>query len=210
MLDEDLKLKLADITKIFEKKIELVVIKGSNLEETRDIIEMIEDIASTSDKIFVRICEKDDFYIQNKGINLEKLPAVVIFDEEGKFSRIKYTAVPTGQELNSFILAMYNVASPGQKLSEDIKESIKKIDKKLELKIGISLDCHRCAETVQSCQRVVVENENISVEVIDVFSHKDFKIKYDLVNVPAIIVNDNKMFFGQLSIEEVIDILKTL
>ena len=210
MLDDELKSKLADITKIFEKKIELVVIKGEKSEETQDMIEMVQDIASTSEKISVKIFEKESLELKDKGINLEKLPAVVILDENGEFSRIKYTAVPTGQELNSFILAMYNVAGPGQKINESIIERIKKIDKKLDLKIGISLDCHRCAETVQSCQRIVVENKNISLEAIDVFSHKDFKIKYDLVNVPAIIINDSKMFFGQLSIEEVVDILETL
>lgn len=210
MLDDELKNKLADITKIFEKNIELVVIKGEDLEETQDMIEMIQDIASTSEKVSVKIFEKENLEIKNKGINLEKLPAVAIFDENREFSRIKYTAVPTGQELNSFILAMYNVAGPGQKINENIVERIKKIDKKLDLKIGISLDCHRCAETVQACQRIVVENKNISMEAIDVFSHKDFKIKYDLVNVPAIIINDSKMFFGQLSVEEVVDILESL
>lgn len=210
MLDDELKSKLADITKIFEKKIELVVIQGEDLEETQDMIEMVQDISSTSEKISVKIYKKDDLDIQNKGINLEKLPAVVVFNEKGEFSRIKYTAVPTGQELNSFILAMYNVAGPGQKLNENTRERIKKINKKLDLKIGISLDCHRCAETVQSCQRIVAENENISMEAIDVFSHKDFKTKYDLVNVPAIIVNDSKMFFGQLSVEEVVEILENL
>ena len=115
MLDDELKSKLADITKIFEKKIELVVIKGEESEETEDMIEMVQDIASTSEKIFVKIFEKESLELKDKGINLEKLPAVVILDENGEFSRIKYTAVPTGQELNSFILAMYNVAGPGQK-----------------------------------------------------------------------------------------------
>ena len=134
MLDDELKSKLADITKIFEKKIELVVIKGEESEETQDMIEMVQDIASTSEKIFVKIFEKESLELKDKGINLEKLPAVVILDENGEFSRIKYIAVPTGQELNSFILAMYNVAGPGQKINESIIERIKKIDKKLDLK----------------------------------------------------------------------------
>lgn len=210
MLDENLKIKLADITKIFQEKIELVIIKGKDKEETKNIIEICEDITSTSEKIDIKIYEKNDEKIQKKEIDFEKLPAVLIFDKDKNFSRIKYTAVPTGQELNSFILAMYNVAGPGQKIDENILERVKKINKKINIKIGISLDCHRCAETVQSCQRVVVENKNLNLEVIDVFSHKDFKEKYDIINVPALVINNEKLFFGQLSIEEVVEILESI
>lgn len=207
-LDEELINKLKEITKIFENNIELAVIKGENQEETEDIIQMSTEIASTSEKIFVKVYKKDDEEILTKGIDLNKLPAIVILNKDGEYSRIKYTTVPTGHELNSFILAMYNVAGPGQKVKDEILEKIKKIDKKLNIKLGIALDCTRCPDTVQSSQRIVVENKNIDVEIINVFSHKEFKLKYDIINVPAMVINDKKIYFGQLSLEEVLDILE--
>ena len=38
----------------------------------------------TSEKIFVKIFEKESLELKDKGINLEKLPAVVILDENGR------------------------------------------------------------------------------------------------------------------------------
>lgn len=210
MLDENLKEQLREVTKVFQNKIELAVIKGEDLEETSDIIQMAKEIGSTNDKIQVKIYEKTDIELAQKGIDLEKLPAIAILNDKGEFSRIKYTTVPTGHELNSFILAMYNVSGPGQKISDSLIERISKIDKKLNIKIGISLNCTRCPETVQSTQRIAVENPNVEVEVIDVFAHKDFKKKYDILSVPAMVINDKDLRFGKLSIEEVVDILEKI
>ncbi len=102
-LDENLVNKLKEVTKLFETNIELAIIKGENQEETEDIIQMSTEIAETSEKISVRIYEKDDKEILDKGIDLTKLPAVVILNENREFSRIKYTTVPIRHELNSFI-----------------------------------------------------------------------------------------------------------
>lgn len=210
MLDENLKEQLREVTKVFQNKIELAVIKGEDLEETSDIIQMAQEIGSTNDKIQVKIYEKTDVQLKEKGIDLEKLPAIAILNDKGEFSRIKYTTVPTGHELNSFILAMYNVSGPGQKINDSLVERISKINKKLNIKIGISLNCTRCPETVQATQRIAVENPNIEVEIIDVFSHKDFKKKYDILSVPAMVINDKDLRFGKLSIEEVTDILEKI
>lgn len=207
-LDENLVNKLKEITKLFETNIELAIIKGENQEETEDIIQMSTEIAATSEKISVSVYEKDNVEILDKGIDLTKLPAVVILNENKEFSRIKYTAVPTGHELSSFILAMYNVSGPGQKLTDEILGRIKKLNKKINIKLGVVLNCTRCPDTVQSSQRIAVENKNIDVEIIDVFSHKDFKTKYDIINVPAMVINNSKLYFGQLSIEEVLEILE--
>ena len=53
-----------------------------------------------------------------------------------------------------------------------------------------------------------LENKNVNVEIIDVFTFPDFKEKYDIMSVPAMIINDKDIFFGQKNIDEVIEILK--
>ncbi len=46
---------------------------------------------------------------------------------------------------------MYNIAGPGQKISDDTMK-ISKIFLTCKLKIGISLSCTKCPETVQAAQ----------------------------------------------------------
>ena len=206
-LDSSLKEQLGQITERFENNIELVVFKDSAVEKSVEMEAMIKEIASVSDKIEFSVYEKGEKPELEQKINAERFPTIAIFDKDKNFSGIKFSALPSGHELNSFILAMYNVAGPGQKLSEETLEKIAKINKPINIKIGVTLSCNNCPETVQSVQRIAVENKNVQVEVIDVMTFRDFKDKHDIMSVPAMVVNDKGIYFGRKSIDEVLGIL---
>lgn len=206
-LDKNLKEQLAEIASRFENSIELVVVKDSSVEKSLEIENAVKDIASVSDKIKFSSYEKGENAELEANIGAERFPTIAILDKDGKFSGIKYSAVPGGHELNSFILAMYNVAGPGQKLSDETLSKIAGIGKPVNIKIGISLSCTKCPDTVQSVQRIAALNKNVKVEVVDVLTFKDFKDKHDIMSVPAMVVNDRGIFFGRKSIDEVLNIL---
>ena len=48
-------------------------------------------------------------------VKVERTPTIAVLDKDGNFSGLKYSSLPSGHELNSFILGLYNVAGPGQK-----------------------------------------------------------------------------------------------
>lgn len=205
-LDSNLKEQLSEVTKVFEKPIELVVIKNGD-SKSQEMENAVREISSTSDKLkFSSYNLGENSELENK-IKIERAPVIAILDSEGNFSGIKYATIPGGHELNSFILAMYNVAGPGQKLEEETLRKIFNLKEKLNIKIGISLNCTKCPETVQAAQRVAVENSNIDLEVIDVFTFKEFKEKYDIMSVPAMIINNENIYFGSKNINEVLEII---
>lgn len=208
LLDSNLKEQLKDIVSKFENNIELVVIKDSSVEKSSMIENMVKEISSVSNKLKFISFEKGENSELEKKIKANRFPIIAILDKNGNFSGIKFSSLPSGHELNSFILAMYNIAGPGQKISEDTMKNIKNISSPVNIKIGISLSCTKCPETVQAAQKIAVENKNVNVEIIDVFTFPDFKEKYDIMSVPAMIINDKDIFFGQKNIDEVIEILK--
>lgn len=204
-LDSNLKAQLSEIAKRFEKTIELVVIKNNN-QFSIDLENSIKEISSVSEKIKFSSYNLGENPTLEEKILLKYTPTVAILDAEGAFSGIKYSTIPGGHELNSFILAMYNVAGPGQTLSEEVLNKIFNIRTPTDIKIGISLSCTKCPDTVQAAQRIAIENSNIQVEIIDVFNFKEFKNSYDIMSVPALVVKD-KVYFGSKNIEEVLNIL---
>lgn len=206
-LDSHLREQLSEVVKRFENPIELVVITNKENPKSSEMKNMIEEIASVSDKLKFSTYEAGENKELEDRVGATRFPVITILDSEGNFSGIRYATLPTGHELNSFILAMYNIAGPGQQLSEDILEKIFSIKKSIDIKIGISLNCTKCPESVQSAQRLAVENSNIQVEVIDVFTFKDFKEKYDIMSVPAMVINNENIYFGSKNISEVLEII---
>ena len=63
-------------------------------------------------------------YAKNNADKKEK-PYLAICDENGS-NGIRYYSVPGGHEFNSFIIALYNTAGPGQKLGGQLTKRIKR------------------------------------------------------------------------------------
>ncbi len=79
-----------------------------------------------------------------KKIDAERFPTIAFFDQDNNFKGVKFSTLPGGHELNSFILALYNIAGTGQKISEESKKRIDSISTPHKIKIGVTLSCSRC------------------------------------------------------------------
>lgn len=206
-LDSSLKGQLKEIAERFENSIELAVIKDSAVEKSFEIETMVKEIASVSDKIKFSSYERGENTELESKVHAVRFPTIAILDKNGNFSGIKFSALPSGHELNSFILAMYNVAGPGQKLSDETMIKISEIKEPVNVKIGVTLSCNNCPETVQAMQKIAVENKNVQVEIIDVLTFAEFRNKHEIMSVPAVVINDKDIYFGRKNIDEVLGIL---
>ena len=207
-LDDELKQQLSAVVERFENPVEIVVFKNPNVDESVAIENAVKDIAAIApEKLkFVSYNEGENKELEAK-VKLTRTPSIAVLDKDGNFSGLKYSSLPSGHELNSFILGLYNVAGPGQKVAPESLEKIAKIDKPINIKIGISLSCTKCPKTVQATQRIATLNKNIEMEMINIFTFQDFKNRYDIMSVPAIIVDDQHVYFGEKTVEDMLEII---
>ena len=207
-LDDELKQQLSAVVERFENPVEIVVFKNPNVDESVAIENAVKDIAAIApEKLkFVSYNEGENKELEAK-VKLTRTPSIALLDKDGNFSGLKYSSLPSGHELNSFILGLYNVAGPGQKVAPESLEKIAKIDKPINIKIGISLSCTKCPKTVQATQRIATLNKNIEMEMINIFTFQDFKNRYDIMSVPAIIIDDTHVHFGEKNVEDMIELL---
>lgn len=206
VLDDGIMQQIQGLAERFEKSVQLVVIQDPEKQEkSSEMLSLVKEIASASDKIQVLSYQKGENPEMEAKIQANFLPVVAFLNDKGEYARIKYAVVPGGHELTSFLLALYNVAGPGQAVNEEIQQKTAQIQDEVNLKIGVSLTCTKCPETVQSAQRIAVENPKVDIEVVDVFGFQDFKKKYDIMSVPAVVMNDKDLFFGQKDIPALLD-----
>lgn len=174
---------------------------GNKLENQKDGDTMsriktdnLKDIASSSD------------------IRKKELPYVKIFDKNHSYTGLAFHGVPGGHEFSSFVLGLYNVSGPGQKIDEQIVERIQKIDgiNGLNIKILVSLSCTMCPELVVAAQRMATIGKNITAEVYDIRHFEELKDKYNVMSVPCMIINDEEIFFGKKNLEELVDLVESL
>ncbi|MGL5315139.1 MAG: thioredoxin family protein, partial [Peptostreptococcaceae bacterium] len=208
LLNDDLRNQIKSILGMIQEEVTLVSIIDENNEKSIEFRDLILDMESLGDKLKVELYRKSENIEIEKMINADKLPVVALLDKDKNYSGVKFHGVPGGHELNSFILAIYNLAGPGQQLDGEILNSIKSFDKQTNLKVVVSLSCTLCPDVVVASQRLAIENKNIETEMIDLSLFKEIKDKHKIMSVPAIIVNDEKVHFGSKKIDEILNLIK--
>lgn len=187
------------------KNITLLQVMDSNEEKSLELNSFLTEFASLSDKILLETVEKGTDVEAKYGI--DKLPSVVVLNDQGEYTGIKFSGIPSGHEVNSIVLAVYNVGSAGQPIEEPIVNKIKALPKK-KVQIFVSLTCHYCPDVVAACQRIASINHNVEAEMIDIGVFPELKTEKKIMSVPAMIIDDQEIVFGSKNMDEIVEILE--
>lgn len=195
-LDDDTRGALKPVLDRFENPITLRLYKDDS-ELSYEDEKLLKELASLSDKV--------SYEMKNAEPGLEHTISIVRND--GTEAGLYFHGVPGGHEFNSFILAMYNTAGPGQDIGEDNEKRIAAIQDKKDVTIAVSLSCTMCPDLVAAAERIAAASDKVTVHVYDLAHYPDLQNKYNIMSVPCLIVNDKDIHFGKKGVAELLDIL---
>ena len=195
-LDDDTRGALKPVLDRFENPITLRLYKDDS-ELSYEDEKLLKELASLSDKV--------SYEMKNAEPGLEHTISIVRND--GTEAGLYFHGVPGGHEFNSFILAMYNTAGPGQDIGEDNEKRIAAIRDKKDVTIAVSLSCTMCPDLVAAAERIAAASDKVTVHVYDLAHYPDLQNKYNIMSVPCLIVNDKDIHFGKKGVAELLDIL---
>ncbi|MEG0283323.1 MAG: FAD-dependent oxidoreductase [Erysipelotrichales bacterium] len=192
---------------ILEKlnKISKLVQFNDNSEKSNELKGFLQEFAKISDKVEYEEVSSTSNDDRLNDASIDKYPSFALY-VDNKYTGIKFSGIPSGHELNSLILALYNTAGPGQELDESIVERIKNLPA-TKIQVAVSLSCTLCPDVVAATQRIAAINPNISTEMLDLSLFPDLKKEHKIMSVPAMIVNDQDIVFGSKSMDEIINLL---
>lgn len=206
--DDELKSQLGNVFSRFKNQVSLIAILDEISEINGELKRFLLDLAALSDKVKVEFLNKGENPGREMEINATIFPTIAILDPDGKHTGIQVHGIPGGHEINSFILALYNAAGPGQAIEEDDLIKIRAVNKPVNIKIGVSLSCTLCPDVVATAQLMALKNPLIEAEMIDISRFSEFRNKHSIMSVPAIVVNDTQLWFGKKSLEELLEIIQ--
>ncbi|MDR3047258.1 MAG: alkyl hydroperoxide reductase subunit F [Bacteroidales bacterium] len=184
MLDHQLKEQLKGIFAVLESNYILDITTPIQHENREELIEMLTDVAETSDKIAIQIQE---------GVNLE-----FSILKEGKNTGIKFRAIPNGHEFTSLLMALLNSDGKGKNIpDEPICNRVKALKGKIQLTTYVSLTCTNCPDIVQSLNLMALLNANITHEMVDGAIYSEEAEQLKIQAVPTVYANGKLLHVGK-------------
>ena len=160
----------------------------------------ISALVAISDKLELEVCDRQ--------AQETFAPCVEVCLADGTPTGLAFHGVPSGHEFTSFVLGLYNAAGPGQVLDEITRQQITAITSETNMKVLVTLSCTMCPDLVVAAQRIAAENPNVTAQVYDVRHFENLKDQYNVMSVPCLVINEEKVLFGKRNIQQILEQLK--
>jgi thioredoxin reductase (NADPH) len=201
--------QLVPVLAHFENEVGIVAILDGAENLDNEVRSFLTEFAQLTNKVRVSFLQKGEDPAREQELKATIFPTFALTDKDGHPLGVQFHGVPGGHEINSFILALYNAAGFGQSIDEKLLERVNALDRAVNIKIGVSLSCTFCPDVVVAIQLMALRSPFIEAEMIDVSRFPNFKKQWNIMSVPAIVIDDERIAFGKKSSEELLDLIES-
>ena len=192
MLDANIKGQLQAYLERVTQPIEIVAnLDGSD--KSREMQEMLEDIAGLSGKISLELRHDTN----------ERAPSFSL-NRPGENIGLRFAGIPLGHEFTSLVLALLQVGGHPPKVEADVIEQVKQLEGPFHFETFVSLTCHNCPEVVQALNLMAVLNPNITHVMIDGGLYQQEVEQRQIMAVPTIYLNGKEFGAGRMELGEIL------
>jgi len=156
--------------------------------------QLVTELAGLNDKI---LAEVHDFVADTelaKQFGVDKVPAMVILGQ--KDYGIRLYGLPYGYEFQTLMSALGAVSQGKTDLSEETKAKLRALNVPVHIQVFVTLTCPHCPTAAAMAHKFAIENDLITADVIDANEFPQLAIKYGVMGVPKIVVNEKIEFVG--------------
>jgi len=188
LLKNDFKEKLVDPVKIIMFTQEL------ECRFCSDTRQLVQDLATLNDKLTVEIYDFVANADKAKEYGINKIPAIAIIGKKDYGVRIY--GIPYGYELQTLIEAIVNVSKGKTDLSDKTKSILSEVKSPVHIQVFVTLTCPHCPAAAAVAHKLAIESDMVKADVIDSSEFPDLAMKYNVIGVPKVIINEKVEFVG--------------
>lgn len=191
LLQNDFKMRLVDPVKIvmFTQEVECQYCSQTK--------RLAEEMGHIDEKVTTEVYDFMADAAKAKELGIERIPAIAVIGKKDYGVRIY--GIPYGYELQTLVEAIVNVSKGTTDLSGKTKAVLKDVKAPVNIKVFVSLTCPHCPSAAAIAHKLAIECELIKADVIDSQEFPDMALKYNVIGVPKIVINDKIDFMGEFN-----------
>lgn len=159
-----------------------------------DTRKLAQELATLSDKMTTEVYDFMADGAKAKELGIEKIPALAIIGKKDYGVRIY--GIPYGYELQTLIEAVINVSKGTTDLTDKTKQILNDVKSPVHIQVFVTLTCPHCPAAAAIAHKLAVESDMVKADVIDSGEFPDLAVKYNVIGVPKIVINEKIEFVG--------------
>ena len=197
MLETSILQQVTEIFRNLEADYTFRISQSPLREESSQLIEFLNDFATTSSHLKVEIHPADG----------DTLAFTLL--KNGEETGITFRGIPNGHEFTSLLLAVLNADGKGKNLpDEGVARRVRALKGDIRLQTYVSLTCTNCPDVVQTLNIFALLNPNIRHEMVDGALFQSEVDKLGVQAVPAVFAEGKMLHVGRGSLGELLEKLE--
>ena len=162
----------------------------------RETRELLEDVASLSDKISLEVYNfvLDEEEVKRYGV--DKIPAIVVEGERDY--GIRFYGIPAGYEFAALLEDIRMVSSGESGLSQEAKDTLGGLSSPVHIQVFVTPTCPHCPRAGITAHKMALESELVRADVVEAIEFPHLANRYGVYAVPKVVINETTSFEGAL------------
>lgn len=211
IFNEEIRNQLIDMLGQFPRKVNVAFFGSENgCRSCKDTLQFMTEFSELHENMKLEVfdVEKDKEYAEQLGV--DKVPSMVILDEEKNDFGMRFFGIPAGYEVHSLISAIKEMGGIPADLPVEIEERISKLDKDVHIRVFVTPTCPYCPGAVITGHRLAMLNKRIKADMIEANTFPEESAKYGVRGVPKIVINETHEFVGSQPITKFLETIDSI
>jgi glutaredoxin-like protein len=177
-----------------------------NCEYCGEIVQLVTEVAATSDRVTVEQYEIHKDADQAQALGLKRAPVIAILGE--KDYGLRFYGIPSGYEFSTLLHSIQAASEGTTELDSQARNYLSDLSKPVNFQVFVTPTCPYCPRAAVLAMQMAVESDLVNADVVESAEFPDLANKYNVMGVPLNVINDTERVEGAAPPHMVIDAIK--
>jgi glutaredoxin-like protein len=162
--------------------------------------ELAQELAALTDKVKLEVFDLFEDKEKATQHGVDKVPATIVLGD--KASHVKFYGIPAGYAFNTYLKDIIQLSRGETELSPETRKTLVGLKAPVHVQMFVTPTCPYCPGAVSLAHQFAMENTNIKADMIEISEFPQLAVKYNVMGVPKIVINENIELIGLQPEEE--------
>lgn len=190
--DKERGLVAEDFEKTLQRPVKLLMFTQEfECDFCKETRQLVQELAELSENLALEVYD----FVADEEVaaeyDVDKIPAVVVVDDEGNDAGIHFYGIPSGYEFASLLEAIKLVGNGQLELSDDTLDLLETIQEPVHIQVFVTPTCPYCPRAVVLGHHLAYASAWIRADMVEATEFPHLSTKYSVMGVPRTVINED-------------------